>query len=351
MLILKLGLPEAKVNYNYLGACTSKLVPYTPDKIKGIQMNIEVTGYLADDAFFAYSLTTPDRKLSLHDQMALLGKIGFKIVPVEHYPTLDGAVNGLIQTKAKFAKYNAIWWDLDADAEYKVPDLATIQDVSFTLDANRRLARVLDTDRGKFTVIDHRIPEYYQPGCRVKVWNGAVEPYQSASISVDTPYECPLCHNPLKKYQVAADLPVIYKCTSSFCPILQVSDKPIPAPEIREEEIEDTSFPGQDVAEAASVEVLEESVHAVLDETTEPETTENPAEADALIKDLLKVVNLEVEVDSEEFKDTVQFVTEAPADYVLVNSARSVTRSSRKISKANNIPTITLDDLRRKVNG
>lgn len=339
MLILKLNLPEATVSYNYLGACTSDLVPFTPDKIKGIQMNIEVTGYLADDAFFAYKLTSSDRALSMSEQFTLLSKIGFKTIPVERYPAVEGVVNNLIHTKARFAKYGAYWWDQDAKEEYRVPELATIQDVSFTLDSHRRLIRVIKTDMGQFNVIDHRIPEYYQVGSTVKVMDGVVTPFQSSQITTDIPYECPICNNPLKKYQVANDLPLVYKCTSPFCLKLDVTTDPIPDPVV--EDTEDASFRQQTSELSSELSVDENNVEELDDVVTDETPVEAPSE-----DGLIRVINLEVNLDPEEFKSRVLFLADGPADYVLKNSPRSATKVSRKIAQKYNIPLITLDELR-----
>lgn len=340
MLILKLNLPEAKVNYNYLGACTSALVPYTPDKIKGIQMDVEITGYLADDSFFAFRLTSPDRALSMSEQFTLLSKMGFKTIPVERYPTVDGAVNNLIHAKARFAKYGAYWWDQDSNSEYRVPELVTINDVYFTLDAHRRLVRILKTDMGEFTVIDHRIPEYYQVGSTIKVMDGVVTPFQSSQITTDIPYECPICNNPLKKYQVANDLPLIYKCVSPFCYRLGVTSDPIPEPVV--EDTEDTSFRQQTTDVSSELSSDEDNVEK-LDDVVTAEVSDEPE----VENKVLRVINLEVDVDSEEFKTKVLFLADGPADYVLKNSPRSATRASRKIAQQYSIPLITLEELRK----
>lgn len=329
MLILKMNLPEAKVSYNYLGACTSELVPYTPDKIKGIQLNLEVTGYQADDNFFAFKLQSPDKALTTGEQFSLLSRLGFKTVPVEQNSTIPGAVNSLIHTKSRFAKYGAYWEDMVTGEVFDVPEIAVVKDVFFKLDENRRLARVLKTDLGEFNVVDHRIPEFYQPGSTIKVNNGVVEPYLSAPITVDTPINCPVCNNPMKRLQVAQDTPVIYKCKAPFCLKLKVSYE---EPVVEQEVEPDDSFLGEDIVEDTELVVPEESVPEPVDSR-------------------IKVMNLEVDVDSEKYKEKVIFVSTEPADYILVRSKHSVTRMSREKSKTLGIPLLPLADLEAMLDG
>lgn len=335
MLILKMNLPEVKVNYNYLGACTSELVPYTPDKVKGIQMNLEVTGYQSEDNFFAFKLQSPDKALTISEQFSLLARLGFKTVPIEQNPSVPGAINSLIHTKSRYSKYDAHWVDIITGEEFEVPEITTVNDVFFRLDSHRRLARVLVTDLGEFDVIDHRIPEFYQPGSTIKINKGKVEPYLSSTITVDTPVHCPVCNNVLKKLQVASDTPVIYKCKAPFCMKLASGDEkeePVPI----EEQVLDDSFRNEDTLENSELKIPEGSV---LEPVIPSETKNNR----------LKIINLEVEVDSR-YEEKVDFVTDGPADYVLVHSKRSITKISREKAKAWNIPFLPVADLEAMIN-
>lgn len=332
MLILKMNLPEVKVNYNHLGACTSELVPYTPDKIKGIQLNLEVTGYQAEDNFFAFKLQSPDKVLTTGEQFSLLSRLGFKTVPVERNPTVPGAVNSLIHTKSRFAKYGAHWEDIITGEVFDVPEVAVINDVFFKLDEHRRLARVLKTDLGEFNVVDHRIPEFYQPGSTIKIDKGVVEPYLSVSITVDTPINCPVCNNPLKKFQVAPDTPIIYKCKAPFCLRLGVSEETTGEIEEEQEEELDNSFRNEVTTENPEFSVSEEPI---------PESVDSR----------IRIINFEVSIDSEKYQQKVNFVSTEPADYILVNTKRSVTKASREKSKETGIPLLPLVELEAMLDG
>lgn len=332
MLFLKLNLPEEVVSYNSLGVMTSTPVAHTPDKVKGIQANFSVHGYVADDAFYAFKMTSPDLPLTTQDQFRLMAQLGFKTIPVEYYPSATGAINALIKTKLRYEKYGATWWDMNRNQEYTVPYLAKINDISWTIDGTRRLARVLHTDKGDFDVIDHRAPEYYQVGLQVKINNGTVEPYQSCAITEDTPIYCPKCNNPLKKFQLSSDLPLIYKCKAPLCVKLAVTNPEEKQPEVNPEILEDDSFRNEAVDEVTAVEVPQEPVPELVTEESKK----------------FRIVNLECE--EAEWFSKVDVVTEEQAmnegaDYILTKSNRSVTKQSRDMANDTGIPLISMNRL------
>lgn len=348
MLFLKLNLPEEVVSYNNLGVMTSKPVAHTPEKVKGIQANFTVYGYSADDAFYAFKMTSPDLPLTVQDQFRLMAQLGFKTIPVEYYPSVTGAINALIKTKIRYEKYDAKWWDMDTNQEYIVPFLAQVESISWSLDDKRRLVRVLHTDKGDFDVIDHRAPEYYQVGLKVKINNGKVEPFMSCAITEGTPIYCPKCNNPLHKFQLASDLPLIYNCKSPICTKIAFTEPDDKKAVVNEELTKDNSFRDEDIDKDTEIEVFEKSVQEpVLEETVEKPKVGEPTGR-------LRVVNLECE--EEEWFSKVDIIDadtakQTGANYILTKTDRSVRRVSRDLSSELNIPLIPLTKLEEIVNG
>lgn len=339
MLILKLNLPEEKIYYSKLGTRVSTPVPHTPERIKGTQLELEVSGYVAEDDFFAFGLYSPDRVFTTKEQFTLLTNLGFKLVPIEYYPQVEGTVDVLIRKKNRYAQYGAYWLDMTTGEEYKLPELATIESSIWTLDAKYRLVRQLTTDKGVYDVIDHRTPEYYQVGLQVKISNGEVYPYMTGRIIDPVPDRCPKCNNPLKKFQLASDLPLILKCTAPLCRLLEwVPDGETLPPE---EPVEDSSFRNEDNTEIISDELIESS-----------EVAESGDSADSPKR--FKVVNLECDIP-ENLEQVLDVVTTTDdltdVDYIVTKSRHSVTKRSRSLAKETEIPLITLSELEERING
>lgn len=334
MLILKLKLPEETVYYNKLGSMTSAPVPFTPESVKGIQLDLAVTGYVANDAFFAFKLNSPDRSLTTQEQFNLLGKLGFKTVPIQFYPQVAGTVDVLIRQKARYAQYDPVWWDLTTNTEYQVPELATIKDVDWTIDSTGRLIRRLTTDLGLFDVVDHRAPEYYQVGLQIKVDNGIVHPYMTGPIVDPIPTRCPKCNNPLKRFQVASDLPLILKCVAPICKQLAWNEPPIVA---NKESNNSDSFRDENPEEIVS-----------------PVTADNTDPVSDTLENKLKVINMECEL-SDELLSKIDIVsdtdTSVKADFIVTKTKQSVTKRSRLYSRESGIPLIPVAELEAKVNG
>lgn len=326
MLILKLELPEETVHYNKLGKMTSAPAPFTPESVKGLQMELSITGYVSDSDFFAFKLNSPDRPLTTKEQFSLLSRLGFKTIPVHHYPQSPGSVDVLIRQKSRYEEYNPIWWDTDSGVEYEVPELTLIKDFDWTLDSANRLVRRLTTNLGQFDVIDHRCPEYYQTGLQIKVFKGNVYPYMTGPIMDPIPTHCPKCNNPLKKLQVASDLPLIFKCTAPICKKLDWTHS-------------ETELP------------IEEEVPADPDSFRDEVCTQDISNVSVTPK--LKIINLECEL-SDDCLSKIELVDAdsefASADYIVTRTARSVTKRSRTISKERGIPLLPLTDLEAILN-
>lgn len=357
MLILKLDLPEAQVNYNSVGVLTSNPVPYTPDKVKATRMDLEITGYQAPDAFFAFRLVAKNHPLTLSEQYTMLKQLGFKTVPV--YISTPGAINNneLIRIKERYAEYKPVWWNPTQSAEYKLPEVTTITDVAWGVDPNGRITQYLETNLGVFDVIDHRYIEYFQKGLRIKVQNGQVMPYESGPILEMLPTHCPKCNNPVKSFQVSGDLPLILKCVNPVCKLLRTTPDKLP-PEVEEpveELVEQTAEVTEPEPEVSETQV-EDSVVETTTQEAEPESVESDSEVGEPTK-CVAVVNLEAEVP-ESLKP---YVLEIGADDVvpdgmaflgiLTKSKRSVTRASRGLHNERGYKLVTVEDIEQFLNG
>ena len=349
MLFLKLNLPEEIVDYNKVGELTSVAVANAPLKLKQLGIPVSVTGYQAPGLFLAFKLSTPDRALTTGEQLTLLRNLGFHTLPFMNNNMDD--VDQLIRIKSQYEQYQPVWCSTGDGKPVPVPDIATINNVSWVLDAKSRLVKVLDTTHGRFELVDHRIPESFQRGLMVKVKGKVVSPYMTGPVTEPTPTHCPKCNNPLKSIQLSSDLPLVLKCTSSFCKLLAVSDTP--HTEVEQEVGAEDSF-REVVAEVAELEVSEEPVQEPV---TEPEdTSENSLED--MVADLipvLKIVNMEADVPASIAANlAVQIVSSLEegesADYILTKTKTSVTRASRNLAKASGIPLLSLGELEEMLN-
>lgn len=335
MIRLKLNLPEAKVNYNEYGAMTSIPVAHAPNQIKNFGIPVEITGYVGDFEFFAFSLTSTARSFTVSEQLNLLRSLGFLTVP--YVMTEATAGDSLIATRDKYSHYGASWIKIPSGEEYPIPRLITIKNTIWEM-INHALTLQIVTDEGVFSRVDMRDIEYFQPGNMVKLFNGELLPYRTTPITNPIPTYCPKCNNPLKKVQIYSDLPLFYKCTSSFCEqmVLDAPDVDIPEVEEVEAEQQDT-FRRQDTSSDSDIKVSEDSV---LQEVLEADRA-------------YKVINLEVDEELVQdliFSGKVEFVEETEdADYVLTKTDRSVTKRSRILSKDRNIPLISVDRLEEKI--
>jgi len=409
MIRLKLDLPEGVVNYNEFGTLVSVPVAYAPNQIKSFGIPVEITGYIADSQFFAYSLKSTARDFTLSEQLTLLRSVGFLTVP---YVMNEGtAGDSLITTRNQFSRYGATWVNTVTGEEFAVPTVINIESTEWSI-MDHTLVLVIHTDNGEtYTRADLRNIEYFQPGAPVKLFNKTLMPYRSSQIVNPIPSHCPKCNNPLKKVQIYADLPLFYKCTSSFCDKL-VIDEAVEKVDIEVPETEADIAPEVEVSpqidagtstelEATSDTVSSESVteevqEVVEDEAEATETVENTEEDDETInavdimggnvevmdtveeapaieepveavevaeneeatitteeekpnKSVLKVINLECTEYPE--SPEIEYVDEtADADYILTKTKRSVTKKSRELSNERNIELISVAELEELIN-
>lgn len=339
MIRLKLNLPEATVSYNETGALLGFPVEHTPNQIKNYGIPIEICGYVSKHDFLAYSLFSSARKFTVSEQISLLTSLGFKTVPYFEKEANRG--NELITVKNQYSMYDAIWISLPSGVEYKVPELAHVNSVRWKLSPQKALTLECTTDKGVFDVYDMRQIAYYQPGCIAKVWNGQLQPMNTAPVVEPIPTHCPKCNNPLKRVQIYDDLPLFYKCTSSFCDMLVLDEDPV------EEEVIEPEDTFLDESEEQPV-----SENAVSDEgelTDTEETADVDEESSASDEPILCYVDAE-RVDARDVDDLVEAgkiqVTSdmAEAEAVLVKSKLSVTKSVRAEAKELGVELKPLSD-------
>lgn len=326
MIRLKLNLPEATVSYNETGALLGSPVEHTPNQIKNYSLPFEITGYVSKNDFLAYSLYSSARKFTVSEQLALLTSLGFKTVP--YFENENSQGNQLITIKNQYSMYDAYWISLPTGKEFKVPELAHINSVKYVMAADKTLTLVCTTDKGEFEVIDMKLIAYFQPGCTAKIWNGEIQPMNTAPVVAPIPQFCPKCNNPLKRIQIYPDLPMFYKCTSSFCDQLVLDedqDTPIEAESAEIERTVSTSdeFDGTkakpEVAETANLDIINDK---------EAEVT-NPLKCYVDIKKLDAA-----EVDELVVAGKIQIVDEIDdADCILVKSKLAVSKIVRSLSK------------------
>lgn len=406
MIRLKLNLPDGVVNYNEYGTLVSVPVAYAPNQIKSFGIPVEIAGYIADSQFFAYSLKSTARDFTLSEQLTLLRSVGFLTVP--YVMNEETAGDSLITTRNQFSRYGATWINTVSGEEFAVPTVINIESTEWSI-LDHTLVLVIHADNGEtYTRADLRNIEYFQPGAPVKVFNKQLMPYRSSQIVNPIPSHCPKCNNPLKKVQIYADLPLFYKCTSSFCDKLVVDDV-VDEVEIEVPETEADITPEVEVSpqidagtstelEASTDAVSSESVTEeepvveatetvadttvddddetinavdimggdveVIDTEEEAPAIEEPVEAievaegeEATItteeptanKSVLRVINLECTEYPE--SDEIQYVDETEeADYILTKTKRSVTKKSRELASERNIELISVAELEELIN-
>lgn len=334
MIRLKLNLPEATVNYNENGALVGCPVEHTPNQIKNFTLPFEITGYVSKTDFLAYSLYSSARKFTVAEQISLLTALGFKTVP--YFENENGQGNQLITLKNQYSMYDATWISLPSGKEFKVPELAHINSVKWKISFDRTLTLECTTDKGVFDVIDMKLLAYYQPGCTAKVWNGELQPMNTAPIIENIPPVCPKCNNPLKRIQIYPDLPLFYKCTNSICDQLVLNedqDAPV-EPEVDTYAEEEVQTP-----EVAKPEVVEVSEELTGSTKVADEDVVNDTEEDVAVKQPLKCYVDTAKVDAEDEDSLVQsgqiVVVDdiEEADCILVKTKLSVSKNARNLSK------------------
>lgn len=346
MIRLKLNLPEATVSYNETGALVGIPVEHTPNQIKNFSVPFEITGYITKHDFLAYSLYSPAQKFTVAEQISLLTSLGFKTVP--YFENEAGQGNQLIMLKNQYSMYDAIWISLPSGAEFKIPELAHINSVKWKMGADRALTLECYTDKGVFDVVDMKLLAYYQPGCTAKVWNGALQPMNTAQIVEPIPPVCPKCNNPLKRIQIYPDLPLFYKCTSPICDqlVLDEDQDAVIEPEVDTADVQ-ADFRDEATDESAAEPVSEGSVsdEAVTEENTTgtAETADvdsvTDTEVDAAVKQIKKCFVDTAKVDDADVEklvaagliEVVDDIEEA--DCILVKTKLAVSKTVRNLSK------------------
>lgn len=348
MLILKLNLETATVSYNKLGTRTSEPVPFTKDRVKGIQMDMDITGYVASDAFFAFSMKSRDKALTTDEQFRLMTLLGFKTVPVYRYPTDTNSqtVNELIRIKSRFSEYEGVWVDTASNKEYPLPEVTTIKSGKWDVDPAGRVFLRINTPKGDFDILDQRYPEYFQVGCEVKVQGTKVIPYKTAAITDPIPTHCPKCNNPLKVFQIANDLPLILKCLSPVCKKLRLTDEPLPEEAITPEK----TTSSDSVREPQELE--NDSAISVSEEPEPVDVGSGIVESELVLKP--KLLSLGVEIP-EEIAAPFTIVTEVPEDVtdivgIVTKSKRSVTKQTRELANKTGLRLIPVDELPNLLN-
>lgn len=349
MIRLKLNLPEATVSYNETGALLGHPVEHTPNQIRNYSIPIEIVGYVSKTDFLAYSLSSSARKFTISEQIAMLTSLGFKTVP--YFEREEGNGNQLITLKNQYSMYDAIWISLPSGKEYKVPELAHVNAMSWEMSPSRTLTMVVTTDKGVFRVFDMKLLAYFQPGCTAKVWNGELQPLNTAPVTVPLPPVCPKCNNPLKRIQIYPDLPTLYKCTNSICTQLVLDEEPIAVEE--ETAVEQPDFRDEVADEATGEQISEDTVPSEVisdnDETADEANTVD-TENDTAVQQCVscyvdgnKVSDDEVTPLVEAGKITV--VTDIKeADCILVKNKYAVSKAARNLSKEHNLELKAITD-------
>ena len=326
MIRLKLNLPEATVSYNETGALLGSPVEHTPNQIKNYSLPFEITGYVSKNDFLAYSLYSSARKFTVSEQLALLTSLGFKTVP--YFENENSQGNQLITIKNQYSMYDAYWISLPTGKEFKVPELAHINSVKYVMAADKTLTLVCTTDKGEFEVIDMKLIAYFQPGCTAKIWNGEIQPMNTAPVVAPIPQFCPKCNNPLKRIQIYPDLPMFYKCTSSFCDQLVLDEDQDTPIEDESAEIERTVSTSDEFAGTKEKPEVAETANLDIINDKEAEVT-NPLKCYVDIKKLDAA-----EVDELVVAGKIQIVDEIDdADCILVKSKLAVSKIVRSLSK------------------
>lgn len=344
MIRLQLNLPEGTVSYNETGAMLGVPVEHTPIQIKNFGMPFEITGYITKNDFLAYSLYSSARKFTVAEQISMLTVLGFKTVP--YFENENGQGNQLITLKNQYSMYDAKWISLPSGKEFKIPELAHINSVEYLMGADRALTLRATTDKGVFDIIDMKLVAYFQPGCVAKVWNGELQPMNTAPVTCPPPTFCPKCNNPLKRVQIYPDLPMFYKCTSSICDML-VLDEPAEGTQGSVEEEVTPATVQEDFPEQKSDEATSESIPevAVSDEvvTEDAETADDEATTDTAdeaavaqpVKCYVDSTKVDAEVEDKLVAAGKIIVVDdiEDADCILVKTKLAVSKNARNLSK------------------
>lgn len=355
MIRLQLNLPEGTVSYNETGAMLGVPVEHTPIQIKNFGMPFEITGYITKNDFLAYSLYSSARKFTVAEQISMLTVLGFKTVP--YFENENGQGNQLITLKNQYSMYDAKWISLPSGKEFKIPELAHINSVEYVMGADRALTLRATTDKGVFDIIDMKLVAYFQPGCVAKVWNGELQPMNTAPVTCPPPTFCPKCNNPLKRVQIYPDLPMFYKCTSSICDML-VLDEPAEGTQGSvEEEVTPATvqedFPGQKSDEATSESIPEVAVsdEVVTEdaETADDEATTDTADEAAVaqpVKCYVDSAKVDAEVEDKLVAAGKIIVVDdiEDADCILVKTKLAVSKNARNLSKEFNKELVPVTD-------
>lgn len=340
MIRLQLNLPEGTVSYNETGAMLGVPVEHTPIQIKNFGMPFEITGYVTKNDFLAYSLYSSARKFTVAEQISMLTVLGFKTVP--YFENENGQGNQLITLKNQYSMYDAKWISLPSGKEFKIPELANVNSIEYVMGADRALTLRATTDKGVFDVIDMKLVAYFQPGCTAKVWNGELQPMNTAPVTCPPPTFCPKCNNPLKRVQIYPDLPLFYKCTSSICDML-VLDEPAEGTqstveeEVRPAEVQE-DFPGQEPDTAESEPISEDTVpsETVIEEAdAADEDTTDTAEEGEVVKCFVDSAKVDEDAVAALVKAGKIEVVEQieDADCILVKTKLAVSKNARNLSK------------------
>lgn len=344
MIRLQLNLPEGTVSYNENGAMLGVPVEHTPIQIKNFGMPFEITGYVTKNDFLAYSLYSSARKFTVAEQISMLTALGFKTVP--YFENENGQGNQLITLKNQYSMYDAKWISLPSSKEFKIPELAHINSIDYVMGADRALTLRATTDKGVFDIIDMKLVAYFQPGCTAKVWNGELQPMNTAAVTCPPPTFCPKCSNPLKRVQIYPDLPMFYKCTSSICDMLVLDEPAEGTHGAVEEEVTSATvkedFPEQEAGEATREPISEDTVsdEAVTDvaETANDDTitdTEDEAAVAQPVKCYVDTAKVDAEVEDKLVAAGKIIVVDdiEDADCILVKTKLAVSKNARNLSK------------------
>ena len=188
-----------------------------------------------------------------------------------------------------------------------------------------------------------KLVAYFHPGCTAKVWNGELQPMNTAPVTCPPPTFCPKCNNPLKRVQIYPDLPLFYKCTSSICDML-VLDEPAEgtqaavSEEVTPAEVQE-DFLGQESDEVEGESVSEDTVsdEAITEdaEPAEEEDTTDTAEEVAVKKcfvDSAKVADDVVDALVKAGKiEVVEQIEDA--DCILVKTKFAISKDARNLGK------------------
>lgn len=355
MIRLQLNLPEGTVSYNETGAMLGVPVEHTPIQIKNFGMPFEITGYVTKNDFLAYSLYSSARKFTVAEQISMLTVLGFKTVP--YFENENGQGNQLITLKNQYSMYDAKWISLPSGKEFKIPELANVNSIEYVMGSDRALTLRATTDKGVFDIIDMKLVAYFQPGCTAKVWNGELQPMNTAPVTCPPPTFCPKCNNPLKRVQIYPDLPMFYKCTSSICDML-VLDEPAEGTQgsVEEEVTPETvqeDFPKQKSDEATNEPISEDTASGEVvtedAETADDEVTTDTAEEAAVaqpVKCYVDSSKVDAEVEDKLVAAGKILVVDdiENADCILVKTKLSVSKNARSLSKEFNKELVPVTD-------